>query len=55
MTPELRAALVANTRARAHAYGAVHGCPEARRRYFRELATVNRLLGDPAAHFDALG
>lgn len=55
MNPDLLASLIACARQRAHLYGAVPNCPASRRRYFRELAAVARLLGDPADHFEALG
>jgi len=38
-------ALAQNTTARAHLYGAEHGAA-ARRRYWREIASVERLMGN---------
>jgi len=45
MTTPLHIALAQNTTARAHLYGAEHGAA-ARRRYWRELASVERLMGN---------
>ena len=49
-------ALAQNTTARAHLYGAQHGAA-ARRRYWREIASVERLQGntDAATEADRLG
>ena len=54
MTPDIRVALCRSITARALAYGAEQ-TPEARRRYWRELAACRLLEGHPWPEAEALG
>lgn len=53
MTQDLLIPLIENTRRRAQLYGA-ETTPEARRRYYRELAAIDALLGQ-CSSFERLG